>query len=155
MMSKSAAQSAAAVGTQIASASRVRSLYRRILRSARTWEGLEERNYVRNEAHTLFHKNAGLTRPSEIQEKLFEGESRLELALHYRIPYPRPYNVTPGSTGRPVRPSTAPSKSSVLDSDTAALQMEDSANDVQANWGKRKAIRITGMKIPRMHDSDE
>jgi hypothetical protein len=36
----------------------------------------------------------------EIEAKIFEAESRLELALHYKIPYPRYYNVGPKANSR-------------------------------------------------------
>ena len=32
----------------------------------------------------------------KIERKLFEAESRYELALHYKIPQPRGYNVPQG-----------------------------------------------------------
>ena len=68
------------------------SLYRRILRAGTTWEGpLQEREYIREEARSLFRRNMALQDPRQIQEKVFEAESRLELALHYHNPYPRMY----------------------------------------------------------------
>lgn len=40
-------------------------------------------------------KNKFLTDRAEIAACLQEGHSRLEMALHYKIPYPRPINVPP------------------------------------------------------------
>jgi len=75
----------------IPSATRVLRLYRRILREGRRWEGpAEERDYIAEEARRLFRQNAVLHGgPEELERKMFEGESRLEIGLHYRIPYPR------------------------------------------------------------------
>lgn len=40
--------------------------------------------------HTrLFRKNALLEDPTEIDERIEEAETRIEIALHYKIPYPR------------------------------------------------------------------
>jgi hypothetical protein len=58
-------------------------LYRRLLRAANEWEGpLEEKEYIRTETRELFQQNKDLTDPELIREKLFEGETRMELALH-------------------------------------------------------------------------
>ena len=40
-------------------------------------------------------KNMFITDSAEIAACLQEGNSRLEMALHYKIPYPRPVNVPP------------------------------------------------------------
>lgn len=45
-------------------------------------------------------RNKHIERPSLIAEKLQEFETRIETALHYKIPYPRPTNVAPGATGK-------------------------------------------------------
>jgi len=60
----------------------------------------EEAQYIREEAYRLFHENKHITSQEEIEEKLFEGRTRLELGIHYKIPYPRPYHVVPGATGK-------------------------------------------------------
>lgn len=52
--------------------------------------------YIRNEAFVLFRRNKNLTDPTEIEEKIFEAESRITLGLHYKIPYPRYANYSPG-----------------------------------------------------------
>ncbi|CAE1329030.1 unnamed protein product [Acanthosepion pharaonis] len=62
-----------------------------------TWEAmsgkredtLTERAYIASEASKLFRQNKNIKNASEIEEHIKEGEVRLELALHYRIPYPR------------------------------------------------------------------
>ncbi|XP_070580701.1 LYR motif containing protein 1-like [Ptychodera flava] len=87
-------------------------LYRRILQTARTWESASgvksdsdsERKYIKDEARTLFKRNKEVTDPEEIQLCIKEANVRLELALHYKIPYPRPVNIPymglPPSHGR-------------------------------------------------------
>lgn len=50
--------------------SKVLSLYRRILRTARTWQGGEaEQQYIQKEARTLFKQNKHLQDPEEIEAK--------------------------------------------------------------------------------------
>ena len=74
--------------------SEILGLYRKILRHSQTWEARdsrktqEEREYIREEAMTLFRRNRSIA-PEVVPHKLFEAETRMELALHYRIPYPR------------------------------------------------------------------
>lgn len=43
----------------------------------------------------ICRKNKFITDSAEIAACLQEGHSRLEMALHYKIPYPRPVNVPP------------------------------------------------------------
>ena len=77
----------------------VLSLYRRILRLSMKWEAVDpiqtkvERNYLREEAQTLFRKNKQLTNSEEIRRCILEGEARMSMAEHYRNPYPRPVNL--------------------------------------------------------------
>lgn len=79
--------------------SQVLGLYARILRLGRTWEAqnynetVVERNYIRDEAKTLFRTNKNIKSSLEIAERLKEGEARLVMAEHYRNPYPRPSNI--------------------------------------------------------------
>ncbi|XP_043188465.1 LYR motif containing protein 1-like [Amphibalanus amphitrite] len=90
----------------------VLSMYRQILRAARTWqaadpsETAEHRAYIRAEAGQLFRRHSGETDPKRVRQYLTEAESRLELALHYGTPYPRPVNLPPGALaprdGRPL-----------------------------------------------------
>nr|XP_032836421.1 LYR motif-containing protein 1 isoform X3 [Petromyzon marinus] len=77
-------------------------LYRRVFRLARGWrlqgaepsESLAEAEYIRAE----------LVEPEKIKFCIEECETRIELALHYKIPYPRPMNLPPmglaGKQGR-------------------------------------------------------
>lgn len=58
-------------------------------------ENKEESDYIVHEAQTLFRKNQNLQDEEEINNKIFEAQSRLELGVHYKIPYPRYYNVGP------------------------------------------------------------
>jgi hypothetical protein len=77
-------------------AARALSLYRQIIRQSKIWPGSQEdRSYILNEARDLFHKNRDITDAATIDAKLFEAESRIGLATHYGIPYPRPYMVPP------------------------------------------------------------
>eukprot|EP00051_Salpingoeca_urceolata_P035267 m.28996 g.28996 ORF g.28996 m.28996 type:complete len:115 (-) comp8999_c0_seq1:170-514(-) len=82
------------------------SLYRRILRTGRHWKAtdpaktVEERNYIASEARKLFKQNAQISDAETIADCLKEGEARLEIASHYRNPYPRSLNVFP--TAMPV-----------------------------------------------------
>jgi len=73
-------------------------VYRKILRSARNfpWKSEGDRVAVLGEARQLFQENRGLSDPAAIKNKLFEAETRLELALHYKIPFPRLYVATVG-----------------------------------------------------------
>jgi len=77
---------------------RVLKMYRRIFRIAREWNGNtgEEPAYIRTEARDLFHKNMLITDPEQIEAKLYEAEVRVELGLHYRIPYPKPFYAPRG-----------------------------------------------------------
>jgi len=78
----------------------VMGLYRRIFRVAREWKGKEgESQYIREEARTLFHKNKDITDHEIVLNKIKEAEMRVELALHYRIPYPRLFYVPRGPGG--------------------------------------------------------
>ncbi|XP_030068297.1 LYR motif-containing protein 1 isoform X2 [Microcaecilia unicolor] len=82
----------------------VLSLYRKIFRIANKWQSLsgqredvlKEKQYIVNEARTLFQKNKNLTDLELIKQCMEECEARIDIALHYRIPYPRPaeYNKT-------------------------------------------------------------
>jgi len=83
---------------------KVLNLYQRILRTGRNWKAIdpkktkEEQNYIKEEARQQFKANKNVTDQSEIQKLLDEGEARLEIAHHYRIPYKRPAYLKPGSS---------------------------------------------------------
>ncbi|KAL5019254.1 hypothetical protein ScPMuIL_004976 [Solemya velum] len=76
-------------------------LYRRILRFSKTWEALsghlvdtvEEQKYIKNEAAKLFRKNKKIEDLELVEQHIKEGEARMQLALHYKNPYPRPVNI--------------------------------------------------------------
>ncbi|XP_067234224.1 LYR motif containing protein 1 [Chanodichthys erythropterus] len=85
------------------SRSEVLSLYRRVLRIARSWKAQSalpqdtdtERKYIAQEARTLFKQNQQITDPESIQRCIEECEARIEIGLHYRNPYPRPTYLPP------------------------------------------------------------
>ncbi|XP_068279578.1 LYR motif-containing protein 1 isoform X1 [Nyctibius grandis] len=73
-------------------------LYRKIFRIAKKWqsasgqieETIKEKEYIKNEAKTLFRKNKNVTDSKLIKQCIEECEARIEIGLHYNIPYPRP-----------------------------------------------------------------
>ncbi|RMX69175.1 hypothetical protein KXD40_006351 [Peronospora effusa] len=76
------------------------SLYRRILRVARTWEGGSmEQNWIRTEARRRFEENWTLRDPEMIEEAVQQGHNQVDVALHYKICYPRPQYADPGTMG--------------------------------------------------------
>lgn len=79
--------------------SQVLSWYRRCLKAAFTapWDQDEDAVYVLEESRRLFHLNKGIRDMERIERKLREVEMRYELAMHYNIPYPRPFNKTQGT----------------------------------------------------------
>ncbi|XP_035943582.2 LYR motif-containing protein 1 isoform X1 [Halichoerus grypus] len=78
-------------------------LYRRIFRLARKWQAasgqmedtIKEKQYILNEARTLFQKNKNLTDADLIKQHIDECTARIEIGLHYQIPYPRPIHLPP------------------------------------------------------------
>ncbi|NWW67985.1 LYRM1 protein, partial [Ifrita kowaldi] len=78
-------------------------LYRKVLQIAKNWqsasgqieETMREKEYIRNEARTLFRKNKNVTDPKLIKQCMEECEARIEIGLHYNIPYPRPIHLPP------------------------------------------------------------
>ena len=87
--------------------SQVLRLYSRIFRVARNWEAQDpnetkvERNYIVDEARTLFQENKDLRVEDEIRMRVMEAEARLAMAEHYRNPYPRPVNLPKTSYSKP------------------------------------------------------
>ncbi|KAM4697573.1 LYR motif-containing protein 1 [Rhinophrynus dorsalis] len=81
----------------------VMSLYRSIFRLARKWksasglkeETIKEKIYIVDEARTLFRKNKNVTDVEAINQCIEECRARVEIGLHYRIPYPRPVHLPP------------------------------------------------------------
>ena len=87
--------------------SQVLRLYSRIFRVARNWEAQDpnetkvERNYIVDEARTLFQENKDLRVEDEIRMRVMEAEARLAMAEHYRNPYPKPVNLPKTSYSKP------------------------------------------------------
>lgn len=78
----------------------VLALYRRALRVARAWKAPNEREYIRREARAEADRGKDVPEGSEDATALFvAAERRLSIAVHYKIPYPRPFNVPPKTTG--------------------------------------------------------
>ncbi|XP_023568471.1 LYR motif-containing protein 1 isoform X1 [Octodon degus] len=81
----------------------VLNLYRSIFRLARKWHAaseqmedtIKEKQYILNEARTLFRKNKNLTDTDLIKQCIEECTARIEIGLHYKIPYPRPIHLPP------------------------------------------------------------
>ncbi|XP_027467978.1 LYR motif-containing protein 1 isoform X2 [Zalophus californianus] len=94
-----------AQGLRMTTATRqeVLGLYRRIFRLARKWQAasgqmedtIKEKQYILNEARTLFQKNKNLTDADLIKQCIDECTARIEIGLHYQIPYPRPIHLPP------------------------------------------------------------
>lgn len=78
-------------------------LYRSIFRLARKWQAtsgqmedtIKEKQYILNEARMLFRKNKNLTDTDLIKQCIDECTARIEIGLHYKIPYPRPIHLPP------------------------------------------------------------
>lgn len=69
---------------------RVLQLYKQLMRTSRTWSGKQsEKDYIRSESRKQFKANKTVSDSAAIEKQLFEGQARLELALHYKNPYPR------------------------------------------------------------------
>ncbi|MEE6497716.1 hypothetical protein FKM82_002818 [Ascaphus truei] len=81
----------------------VLSLYRKIFRIARKWQSASgraeeatlEKQYIVEEARTLFQKNKNVTDLQTIAQCIEECRARIGIALHYGIPYPRPIHLPP------------------------------------------------------------
>ncbi len=46
-----------------------------------------------------FEGHRQLKRAEDIENAIVQGEQRLEVGMHYKIPYPRPMYVDPGTVG--------------------------------------------------------
>jgi len=74
-------------------------LYKSILRLGQRWEAADpietrvEREYIVDEARTLFRRNAMVKGEDLVRERMKEAETRLTMATHYGNPYPRPVNI--------------------------------------------------------------
>ncbi|GLE03351.1 hypothetical protein PINS_up012241 [Pythium insidiosum] len=75
-------------------------LYRRALRVARTWEGgATEQQWIRAEARRAFEEHRAVRSERDVEQLIQKGHDQIEVALHYKIPYPRPHYVDPGTVG--------------------------------------------------------
>jgi len=76
-------------------------LYKRIMRLSQTWNSInpsntgEERRFIKDEARTWFQRNKQVDNIQQIKDHIQEAEARLEMALHYKNPHPRPINLPP------------------------------------------------------------
>ncbi|CAM1312400.1 LYRM1 (predicted) [Pycnogonum litorale] len=78
-------------------------LYKKLIRIGSSWQAAskdpeatnKEREYIINETKELFRKNSNVSDEAQIREHIKEANARLEIALHYRNPYPRPVNLPP------------------------------------------------------------
>ncbi|XP_029933332.1 LYR motif containing protein 1 [Myripristis murdjan] len=81
----------------------VLALYMRVFRIARTWQAQSavardtevERQYIVEEARTLFRQNQQMTDEETIKKCIQECEARIEIGLHYGNPYPRATHLPP------------------------------------------------------------
>ncbi|EPY27860.1 hypothetical protein STCU_00468 [Strigomonas culicis] len=83
--------------------------YRKCLRAAFSvpWETDGDALYVLEETRRLFNANRHISDVAAISRKVREVEMRYELALHYRIPYPRPVNKPSGAMPESASPYAA------------------------------------------------
>ncbi|XP_069503768.1 LYR motif-containing protein 1 isoform X2 [Ambystoma mexicanum] len=78
-------------------------LYRRIFKLAKNWHALsgqsedsnKEKQYILDEAKTLFKRNKSVTDVEIVKQCIEECNARIEIGLHYGIPYPRPVHLPP------------------------------------------------------------
>ncbi|KAF6020687.1 LYRM1 [Bugula neritina] len=86
---------------KMAHRNKVLTLYRAILKTSKTWESAsriasdteKESLYIASEARHLFRQNKHLSDEDSIKAAIKEAESRLEIALHYKNPWPRPSHI--------------------------------------------------------------
>ncbi|XP_033736213.1 LYR motif-containing protein 1-like isoform X2 [Pecten maximus] len=79
----------------------VLAVYRRALRLANDWgkyasqsgDVLAEKEYIRSESKKIFRKNRYISDNETIHDHIKEAETRIEMAIHYKTPYPRPVNI--------------------------------------------------------------
>lgn len=79
-------------------------LYKQVLRIAQTWQAKDtsetetEREYIKREAQKEFRRP--LKSDETIASRLGKGQYRVEVALHYGIPYERPTYYKTGALTR-------------------------------------------------------
>lgn len=103
----------------------VLALYKNILRTGQSWQAKDsfqtqlEKDYIQNEARLQFRKNSRIVDQEVIRSCIHEAEARLEIARHYRVPYPRPVYFPPKSlTGKGSKKPTQQKQRSVLSQNT-------------------------------------
>jgi hypothetical protein len=75
-------------------------LYRKLLKCGKTWQAGNpaetniEREYIQTNVKNLFRQYQTIQEEEHIRELIEEGERRMEMAIHYKIPYERPTHVT-------------------------------------------------------------
>lgn len=75
----------------------VLSLYRKILRTGLNWEGSDaEASWIIRECMEEFRKNREVVDRLAIESLVDDAQKRVEVALHYKIPYPRQHYCDPG-----------------------------------------------------------
>ncbi|XP_036608966.1 LYR motif-containing protein 1-like [Trichosurus vulpecula] len=78
-------------------------MYRRIFRFIRRWHAesgqmedtIREKQYIINEAKMSFQKNKNLMDSELIKQFIDECTARIEIGIHYQIPYPGPIPLPP------------------------------------------------------------
>ncbi|MCO5562721.1 hypothetical protein L7F22_016352 [Adiantum nelumboides] len=81
-----------------ATRSRALSLYRKLMRSVRSWPGpAEEKRYILEESRSLFRQHQRLCEKDAIEKLITEGETRYDYGWHYKIPFPRLHNFATGT----------------------------------------------------------
>ena len=102
---------------RMAAARRVLSMYRKLLRTGRAWNIVDERPYITSETQRLFRENSHLTNPADIERKLFEAQSRLDLANFYGMAAPRYFYNQPGHVHKCANKTAPEVRPAYLDSD--------------------------------------
>ena len=109
---------------------RVLRLYRSLMRAGmRTWPQLEERGYILSESRRLFRLNSGLEQTEAIERKLFEAQSRWELASFYGIAAPRYYYNQVGTVTKAANKSAINVRPAYLDTEYETLRRGEGGDE--------------------------
>ena len=74
----------------LATRPQVLNLFRRIMRSGRRdWKDPKHLRYIREEIPREFRENKDIENEEFVQQLLKEATDRIEIANHYKIPFPR------------------------------------------------------------------
>ncbi|KAJ1478079.1 hypothetical protein T484DRAFT_2970085 [Baffinella frigidus] len=94
-------------------------VFRRVMQVARKWPTLVEKEsrdhhqtlrevaYIKAEARDGFRANREMTDPADIGEKLQTALDRMDIAVHYKIPYPKHKHLV-GYNPKPSTPHSKP-----------------------------------------------